>query len=49
MRALVSMGSLYLLRFLYLTRCVLVGSEGGDGPALLTATMRNWYSAFSLR
>ena len=37
------------LRFLYLTRCILVGSEAGDGPALLTATMRNWYSPFSLR
>lgn len=34
---------------LCLTRCILLGSDAGDGPALLTAMMRNWYSACSLR
>ena len=26
-----------------------VGSDGGDGPALLTATIRNWYSPRSFK
>lgn len=29
--------------------CILVGSEPGEGPALLTATIRNCNSSFSLR
>lgn len=37
------------LRSLCFTRCICVGSDGGDNPALLTATMRNWYSPRSFR
>lgn len=37
------------LQALCFTRCVLVGSEAGEGPALFTATTRNWYSALSFR
>jgi hypothetical protein len=37
------------LQALCLTRWDLVGSDAGDGPALFTATTRNWYSALSLR
>lgn len=37
------------LRSLCFTRCICVGSDGGDSPALLTATIRNWYSPRSFR
>lgn len=36
-------------RALNLQICILEASEGGEGPALFTATTRNWYSPFSFK